>query len=429
MTEVFATFFILMLMGMPVCFAIGIAGTVFFFSQPTLPSTIPVQLTLTQTQSFVLLAIPLFMFAGNLLNESGITHRLMRLSSVLAGHLRAGLAQVNTVLAAMMGGITGSAIADATMQARVLGPGMLKQGYSRGFAAGVIGWNSLIVTMIPPGIGLILYGSIGEVSIGRLFAGGLVPGLLMTILMMIAIAVTARQKGYQPERPKAVSIKEGFTTFIECIWAFLFPILLIAGLRFGIFTPSEAGAFAVAYGIIVGLFIYREITWKKFLKTLEETVGDIGMVMLLICMSAIFSYGLTWEQMPQALAEYMLDISDVPWVIMLIIIAFLILAGMFMDSTVLILLLTSILIPVAKQVGVDLVHFGVIMVLTLTFGLLTPPVGVVMYIVCSIFECSISDLFKETWLLFLACIIVAVACIFFPQLVLFVPDMIFGKQL
>ncbi|MDR7867050.1 MAG: TRAP transporter large permease [Sporomusaceae bacterium] len=429
MTEVFATFFILMLMGMPVCFAIGIAGTVFFFSQPTLPSSIPVQLTLTQTQSFVLLAIPLFMFAGNLLNESGITHRLMKLSAVLAGHMRAGLAQVNTVLAAMMGGITGSAIADATMQARVLGPGMIERGYSRGFAAGVIGFSSLIVTMIPPGIGLILYGSIGEVSIGRLFAGGLVPGFLMTVLMMLAISWTARRKGYEPERQQPVSFKEGFATFMECIWAFLFPILLIAGLRFGFFTPSEAGAFAVAYAIIIGLAVYRELTWKKFLKTLEETVTDIGMVMLLICMSAIFSYGLTWEQIPQQLAEFMLGISSTPWVIMLIIIVFLLVAGMFMDSTVLILLLTAILIPVVKEVGIDLVHFGVIMILTLTFGLLTPPVGVVTYIVCTIFECSISSLFKEAWPLFLACVAVALACVFFPELVLFVPDLIFGKQL
>ncbi len=428
MFEVFTIFFVLMLMGMPVCFAIGISGTYFFLQQETLPLTIPVQLALTQTQSFILLAIPLFMLAGNLLNESGITHRLMRLSSVLAGHLRAGLAQVNTVLAAMMGGITGSAIADATMQARVLGPGMLEKGYSRGFAAGVIGWNSLIVTMIPPGIGLILYGSIGEVSIGRLFAGGVVPGLLMMAFMMTAIAYTARKKGYEPERPKAVSFSEGFKTFIDCIWAFLFPILLIAGLRFGLFTPSEAGAFAVAYGIIVGAFIYREFTWKKLVKTLEDTVGDIGMVMLLICLSAIFSYGLTWEHVPQALAEFMLGISTVPWVIMMIIIVFLILAGMFMDSTVLILLLTSILIPVAKQVGIDLVHFGVIMVLTLTFGLLTPPVGVVMYIVCTIFKCTIGEMYRETWLLFVACAIVAGSCIFFPQLVLFVPNLIFGKS-
>jgi len=427
MTLVFIIFFILMLMGMPVAFAIGISGTCFFLQQPDLPFSIPTQLILTQTQSFVLLAIPLFLFAGNLLNESGITRRLMKLSSVLAGHFRAGLAQVNTILAAMMGGITGSAIADATMQSRVLGEGMLQKGYSRGFAAGVIGLSSLIVTMIPPGIGLILYGSIGEVSIGRLFAGGLVPGFLMTILMMTAITLTAKQKGYLPERAARASLSEALVTFWDCIWAFLFPILLLVGLRFGLFTPSEAGAFAVAYGLLIGLAVYREITWKKFLKTLEDTVADVGMVMILIAFSSVFSYGLVWEHVPQALAEFMLSISGVPWVIMFIMVAFLIIAGMFMDSTVLILLLTSILIPVAKTAGIDLVYFGVIMVLTLTVGLLTPPVGVVMYIVCSIFKCSIGELFRESWMLLAAVLIVVVLCIFIPDIILFVPNLMFGN--
>ncbi|GAB2724447.1 TRAP transporter large permease [Paenibacillus thermoaerophilus] len=428
MVLVIVLFFLFMLMGMPVAFAIGIAGAVFFLQQPTLSFTVPVQLVLTQTQSFVLLAIPMFIFAGNLLNETGITHRLMKLAAVLAGHLRAGLAQVNMVLATMLGGITSSAIGDATMLGRVLGPGMINKGYSRGFAAGVIGCSSLITTMIPPGIGLVLYGSIGEVSIGRLFAAGLVPGLLMTALLMVAVAITARSKGYQPERGHAASLKEIGTTFIDCIWAFLFPILLIVGLRFGLFTPSEAGAFAVVYAIVIGLLVYREFTWKKFVKTLEDTALDIGMIMLLIALSSIFSYGLTWEQIPQKLAEYVLGISDTPWVIMLIIIAFLLVVGMFMDSTILILLLTSILIPVAKQLDIDLVHFGIVMVLTLTIGLLTPPVGVVMFIVCSIFECSIWQFLKESWLLLLAIVLVVVGVVFVPDLVLVVPDMIFGKE-
>ncbi len=427
MTIVLGLFFLFMLMGMPVAFAIGISGTVFFLQQSTLPFTIPAQLVITQTQSFTLLAIPLFVFAGNLLNETGITHRLMKLSSVLAGHLRAGLAQVNVVLATMMGGITGSAIADASMQGRVLGPGMLERGYSKGFAAGIIGCGSLIVTMIPPGIGLVLYGSIGEVSIGRLFTAGVVPGLLMAIFMMAGVAFTARKKGYRPEREQRASLKEVATTFIDCIWAFLFPILLIAGLRFGLFTPSEAGAFAVVYAIVVGIIAYKEFTWSKFVRTLEFTAIDIGMIMLLIALSAIFSYGITWERLPQALAQFMLGISNIPWVIMLIIIAFLVIAGMFMDSTVLILLLTSILIPVAKQLNIDLVHFGIVMVLTLTIGLLTPPVGVVMYIVCSIFECSIWEFVKESWIFILAVLLVIIGVIFFPELVLFLPNLIFGK--
>lgn len=426
MLLVFIVFLLFMLLGMPVAFAIGISGLVFFLQNPELPLTIPVQLVVSQTQSFVLLAIPLFVFAGNLMNETGITHRLMKLATVLTGHMRAGLAQVNMVLAAMMGGVTSSAIGDATMLGRILGPGMIQKGYSRGFAAGVIGCSSLITTMIPPGIGLVLYGSIGEVSVGRLFAAGLVPGILMTVFLMLAVALTAKQKGYKPESVKVASPKEMIFTLIDSTWAFLFPILLIAGLRFGFFTPSEAGAFAAAYAILVGVIAYREFTWKKFVKTLEDTALDIGMIMLLIALSSIFSYGLIWEQIPQQAAEFMLGITQTPWVIMMIIIALLLVAGMFMDSTVLILLLTSILIPVATQLNIDLVHFGIVMVLTLTIGLLTPPVGVVMYIVCSIFECSIGQFVKESWLMISVIVVVVVIVIFFPQVVLFVPNLIFG---
>lgn len=427
MTLVIILFFLFMLMGMPVAFAIGISAFVFFLQQPTLKLTMPVQIVLSQTQSFVLLAIPLFIFAGNLLNETGITHRLMKLASVLAGHLRAGLAQVNMVLATMMGGITSSAIGDATMLGRVLGPGMIERGYSRGFSAGVIGTSALITTMIPPGIGLVLYGSIGEVSIGRLFAAGILPGLLMTLFLMTAVAITARVKGYKPEREKMAPPKEIVVTFFDCIWAFLFPIILIVGLRFGIFTPSEAGAFACVYAIVIGLLVYRELTWKKFLKTLEHTAMDIGMIMLLIAMTGPFSYGLTWERIPQRIAEFVVGISDIPWVVMLVIVVFLLVAGMFMDSTVLILLLTSILIPVAKALEIDLVHFGIVMVLTLTIGLLTPPVGVVMYIVCSIFETKIWTYLKESWLLLTAIVLVVVGVIFVPELALMIPDWIFGK--
>ncbi len=256
MLLVIVVFTLFMLMGMPVAFAFGISGVFFFLQQPTLPLTMPVQQVLSQTQSFLLLAIPLFVLAGNLLNETGITERVMKLASVLTGHMRAGLAQSNMVLAASLGGITSSAIGDATMLSRVLGPGMVKSGYSRGFSAGVIGCSALITTMIPPGIGLVLYGSIGEVSIGRLFAAGMIPGILMTVFLMAAVGFTAKQKGYLPEREQRASFKEAVKTFIECIWAFLFPVILIVGLRFGMFTPSEAGAFACAYAIVIGVFAY-----------------------------------------------------------------------------------------------------------------------------------------------------------------------------
>lgn len=427
MTLVVVLFFLFMVMGMPVAFAFGISGVAFFLLHPNLPLTMPVQQVLSQTQNFLLLAIPLFVLAGNLLNETGITERVMKLASVLTGHMRAGTAQSNMVLAASLGGITSSAIGDAAMLSRVLGPGMIKRGYSGGFSAAVIGCSALITTMIPPGIGLVLYGTIAEVSIGRLFAAGMIPGILMTIFLMGAVSVRARQKGYLAEREKRPPVKEIAKTFVDCIWAFLFPVILIAGLRFGMFTPSEAGAFACVYAIAVGAIAYKQFSWRRLLQTLENTVVDIGMVMLLIALSATFSYGIVWDQIPQKMAEFMLGVSHTPWVVMLIIIGFLLFAGTFMDSTVLILMLTSILAPVAEQLNVDLVHFGIIMVLTLTIGLLTPPEGAVLYIVCTIFKCSLWDFVKEGWLLMLSIVIVVLLVIFWPDLALWFPNLTFGK--
>jgi tripartite ATP-independent transporter DctM subunit len=216
-------------------------------------------------------------------------------------------------------------------------------------------------------------------------------------------------------------------TFVQSIWAFLFPVILIIGLRFGLFTPSEAGAFACVYAIVVGVVVYRQFTWKKFIKTLESTVVDIGMVMLLIALSATFSYATIWERLPQQMAELMLGISSVPWVAMLIIIAFLLLAGTFMDSTVLILMLTPILIPVALQLNIDLVHFGIVMVLTLTLGLLTPPEGAVLYIICTVFECRIWDFVKESAFLMFSIVLVVILVIFWPDVALWLPNLIFGK--
>lgn len=419
-------FFLFMLMGMPIPFALGISGVAFFLLQPTLPLTMPVQQVLSQTQNFLLLAIPLFVFAGNLLNESGITERVMKLASVLTGHMRAGTAQSNMVLAASLGGITSSAIGDAAMLSRMLGPSMIKRGYSGGFSAAVIGCSSLITTMIPPGIGLVLYGSIAEVSIGRLFAAGMIPGILMTIFLMVAVGFRAKQIGYLPEREKRASLKEIAKTFVDCIWAFLFPVILIAGLRFGMFTPSEAGAFACAYAVVVGVIAYKQFSWKRMLQTLESTVIDIGMVMLLIALSATFSYGIVWDQIPQQMAQFMLGISNTPWVVLLIIVGFLLFAGTAMDSTVLILMLTSILAPIAQQLNIDLVHFGIIMVLTLTLGLLTPPEGAVLFIVCTIFKCSLWDFVKEGWLFMLSIVVVVLLVIFWPDLALWLPNLTFG---
>jgi len=415
-----------LLLGMPVAFALGISGFVFFIQQSTLPFTMPVQLIISQTQNFPLLAIPMFIFAGNLLNNTGITTRLMKLSSALVGHKHGGLAQTSVVLSTLMGGVSGSAIADASMESRILGPDMIKQGYSRGYAAGINGFSAIITIAIPPSIGLVLYGSIGEVSIGRLFAGGIAPGLLIMLLLMITVSITAKKRGYLPEKKKKTPLKEMLLIFFSSIWALLFPILLLVGLRFGLLVPSEAGAFASIYALAIGLLVYRELTWKKFKDAVYNTIMDIGMIMFLIAMSGLISYGITWEMIPQLLSQFFLGISDNPQVILLIVMIFLLFLGTMIDSTVIILLLTSMLVPVMSQIGVDLVYFGVVMVITCAIGLLTPPVGVAMYSVCSIMECSVGEFTKESWPFLVALILVILLLILFPGIVTFIPNLIFG---
>ena len=426
MTLVLIGFVVFLLMGMPVAFAIGISGFLFFIQQPSLPFTMPAQLILSETQNWALLAIPMFIFAGNLLNNTGITSRLMNLASVLAGHMYGGLAQTSVVLSTLMGGVSGSAIADASMQSRILGQEMVKRGYARGYAAGINGFSALITVAIPPGIGLVLYGSIGEVSIGRLFAAGIAPGFLMMCFLMITVAITARKRGYTPEHSSPKPFKVVLSSFLGSIWALLFPVILIVGLRMGFLVPSEAGAFASVYAIFVGIAVYRELSWEKFISAIKFTILDVGMIMFLIAMSSLISYGITWEMIPQLLSKLLLTLSENKNIITALVLLFLLLLGMVVDSTVIILLLTSILVPIMSQIGVDLVYFGVIMVVTCAVGLLTPPVGVSMYSVCSILECSIGDYVKESWPFFLALVILIVFLVLFPSVVLIIPKFIFG---
>jgi tripartite ATP-independent transporter DctM subunit len=419
-------FVILLLMGMPVAFAIGISGALFFVQHPELPWTIPIQLPVTQTQNFALLAVPLFIMAGNFMNHSGITEELLRLAAVLTGRMRGGIAQVSVALAGLMGGVSGSCIADAAMQSRMLGGEMLRRGIPKGYAAGVLSFGSVLTPIIPPGIGFILYGTVGQVSIGRLFAAGFVPAFLLWLALAGTIAATAKRRGIAAELPARPTMREVGVAFRGGIWAILFPILLLVGLRMGIFTPSEIGAFAVVYAVAIGVAVYRRLRHATFVQAMEGSLSDVGAVMFLIALSGIFAYGIVFERVPEVISGAILGFTDNLYGVMTIIMIFILIAGCFIDGSVLIIMLTPIFLPLIRDLEGDPVHFGLVFVLAATIGNFTPPVGAAMYAVCSILRCSIGDYTRESLPFLLAVSAVTILLVFVPELVLFVPNLIFG---
>jgi tripartite ATP-independent transporter DctM subunit len=324
-----------------------------------------------------------------------------------------------------MGGVSGSAIADAAMQARMLGSEMLKRGMSRGFAAGVVSFGSLLTPIIPPGIGMIIYGSIGQVSIGRLFAAGFAPAFLLWLGLGLTVWWTAKRRGYPPERATRPSVREVAGAIRGGIWALLFPVFLLLGLRMGVFTPSEIGAFAVVYAVVIGV-VYRQLHRRSFIEALEGSLSDVGAVMFLIALSAIFTYGIVFEQVPDTISQFILGLTDSLEVVTILIVLFVLAAGFFIDATVLLIMLTPIFLPLVRGLGGDPVHFGIVFIVAATIGNFTPPVGAAMYAVCSIMKVQLGEYTRESIGLFMAVSIVTLVLIFIPEIVLFVPDLIFG---
>ncbi|MBK9115799.1 MAG: TRAP transporter large permease [Betaproteobacteria bacterium] len=412
-----------MFLGMPVAFAVGVASLVFFLTSDTIPAQIGVQRIASATQSFPLLAVPLFVLAGNLMNVSGITDRIISLAKVMTGWITGGLAQVAIVVSALMGGVSGSAVADAAMEARILGPAMLKQGFSRGFSCAVIAVGSLITATIPPSIGLILYGFLGNVSIGKLFIGGIVPGLLMTLILMTTTWSIARRRGYKPDAPFP-GLRELLRELNHSKWALLFPVFLVIGIRFGIFTPSEVGAFAVAYALAVGVFAYRQLDWKRVNEALRHSVHDIGMIMLIIMLSAMIGYVISLEQVPARAAEWIVGVTQNRHLLLTMLVIFVLLLGMVLESTVITLLLTPILVPIVVKAGIDPVHFGLVMMSATTLGSMTPPVGVAMFTVCGLLKTPLDQYTKEAIPLILAVITLIFTMAYFPGIVMFLPNLL-----
>ncbi len=411
-----------LIIGVPVAFALAASAIPVFTLTNAMPTTVVLQKMVAATQNFPLLAVPFFILAGNLMNETGITTRLINFSRLLAGWMAGGLAQVSVVLSFMMGGISGSAVADASMEARILGPGMLKQGYSREVTAVILAFGSIITATIPPSIGLILFGFINEVSIGRLFLAGIVPGFLLTVILMVTCWGVAKWKGYQPDLERLPTAREFGQGFLDSIWSLMFPVILVIGFRFGIFTATEAGAFLVAYAAIVGRFIYRELTLEKMYVAFRESITDIGTIMMLILMAAVLGYAMTIERVPQQVTEFVTTLTSDPLGMLLLVVGLLVVTGMFLEGAANILLVTPIVMPVLVSAGYDPVLLGIVMVTLINFGGLTPPVGVIMFMVCGVLNVR-SGRYTAASLPFMIAVGIFIALLIaFPQLSLALPN-------
>jgi TRAP-type transport system large permease protein len=419
-------FVVLMVVGMPVAFATGIAGLVFFVFDAGMPLSVGVQKIASMSQSFPLLAVPFFVLAGHLMNESGITDRLLKVSMVAVGWISGGLAQVAILLSTLMGGVSGSAVADAAMEARILGPAMIAKGYGKGYSAAAIAVGSLITATIPPSIGLILYGYVGNVSIGRLFIAGIIPGLLMMVVLMVTAYAIAKRRGYVVANTTKPTFGALARATWEAKWAILFPVALFFAIRGGVFTPSEVGSFAVFYALAVGFAAHRELTVEKVWRAFAHASSDVGLIMLIILMSGMVGFATIYLQVPQSLAKWMLAGITDPAMIVLVILLFLLIAGLALDSTVMVLLLTPIFVPIVVKVGMDPVHFGILMMSIVTLGGMTWPSGSAMFAVCALMDVSIEEYSIES-IPFIAAICALIAVlVFLPGIVLWLPNLAFG---
>lgn len=420
-------FVVLMVLGMPVAFATGISGFIFFMTTQGMPMSIGVQKIASMSQSFPLLAVPFFVLAGHLMNESGITSRLLKVAMIAVGWMSGGLAQVAIVLSTLMGGVSGSAVADAAMEARILGPTMVAKGYGKGFSAAAIAVGSLITATIPPSIGLILYGFVGNVSIGRLFLAGIIPGVLMMAVLMLTTYLIAKKRKYVVADSKRPTFKALGLACWDAKWALLFPVALVLAIRGGLFTPSEVGSAAVVYALAIGFFAHRELTLEKVWRSFGQATSDVGLIMLIILMSGMVGYATIYLQVPQELAGWMLEGITDPNMIVLVILIFLLVAGLALDSTVMVLLLTPIFVPIITQVGMDPVHFGILMMSIVTLGGMTWPSGSAMFAVCSLMNVSIEEYSIES-IPFIGAVVALIAVLLFvPDLVLWLPRMAFGS--
>jgi len=373
----FVILFGLLVIGVPVAVALAGASAIFILSG-TVPPMVVAHRVINGVDSFPLLAVPFFILAGNLMNTAGITERIFNFALALVGWMRGGLGHVNVGASVIFAGMSGAAVADAGGLGSIEIKAMRDAGYDPGFSVGITAASSTIGPIIPPSLPMVIYGVVSGASIGQLFAAGFIPGLVMALSLMLMIFFFAGRYGFQRDQPFAWGVLA--ITFKRAFLSLLTPVIIVGGILSGAFTPTEAAVAACAYAMFLGLIVYRTLTMKRFLRVSFDTIETTAVVLFVVAGAAIFAWILTSNRVPEMAASLLLGVSDRPWVILLMINLVLLVVGCFMETVAAITILTPVLLPVAVELGIDPVHFGVIMVLNLMLGLLTPPVGMVLYV-------------------------------------------------
>ncbi|MFA9441121.1 TRAP transporter large permease subunit [Uliginosibacterium sp. sgz301328] len=405
-----------MALGLPIAFALLVTGLVLMFWLGLTDPQIVMQNMWDGANSFPLLAVPFFMVAGEFMNAGGMTRRIIAIAMAWVGHIRGGLGYVAVIAAVIMASLSGSAVADTAALAAVLLPMMRASNYNVYRAGGLIGAGGIIAPIIPPSIPMILYGVSGQVSVTKLFMAGIVPGMLMGMALILTWRFYAHKEKVHTA-PKA-SMKERLSKTGEGFWALLLPIVIIGGLKTGVFTPTEAAVTAAAYSLVVGLFVYREIKLKDTCRLFLNAAKTTSIVMFLVATASVSAWLITAADIPMQLAGLLAPVMDKPVLLTLTLMLMVLLIGTAMDLTPTVLIMTPVLMPILKQGNIDPVYFGVLFIMNVSIGLITPPVGTVLNVVCGVGKLSMEKLIKGIWPFLLAETLVLLSLVVFPELVL-----------
>ena len=413
--------FVLMGFGVPIFLAMGITCLLFVYLFD-LPMMILAQSYVRGLYSYDFLALPFYFLAGDLMNHGGITRRLVNFSQALIGHVRGGLSHVNIIASMIFSGVSGSAVADTSAIGSVLIPSMKKSGYPGAYAAAVTAASSTIGPIIPPSIPLVVYGLIAQVSVGKLFLGGAIPGVMMGVYLLIASFAISRRRGYPAIQ--WAGLKKLLRSGLDAGLALMMPFIIVGGITSGVVTPTEAGVIAVVYALFLGGFVYREVGLQDLPRILGNTMINSGTVLIIIASSGLFSWIIANMKLGEILVGVFLSISTNKWVILGILNVFFLLWGCVLDPVTAMIILLPIFIPLVQELGIDLVHFGVVVVINLMIGLVTPPVGILTYLSASIAEARLENVMKESIPFLLALLVVLIMCTYWPALVMWLPELL-----